>query len=121
MSQQSWERLHETLSAIERRLSVCVRLAADGRGVFFGTDERTRYAAHSALIQLGEAAKDLPEQFRTSHPDVDWRPMIAMRNRASHAYDLIDWEIIWTTITRDAPIALEAIRSILADEFGTFD
>lgn len=54
MAEQSWARLDETLSAIERRLSVCVRLAADGRDLFFGIDERTRYAAHSALIQLSD-------------------------------------------------------------------
>ena len=45
------------------------------------------------------------------------RPVWRGFHRASHAYDLIDWAIIWTTITRDAPIVLEAVRRILTDEF----
>ena len=52
---------------------------------------------------IGEAANMLTKDFRDSHGDVDWRPIVNMRHVLVHDYIHISKDILWETITRDLP------------------
>jgi uncharacterized protein with HEPN domain len=110
---ERWERLDQTLLELSDRLTQLEELGLRGRAEFDDDSTLISLAAHSLLIQIGEAAKDLPETFRLEHPEVHWKPLIATRDRAAHMYNLIDWDVIFTTITRDIPSERAAIRSII--------
>jgi uncharacterized protein with HEPN domain len=45
-----------------------------------------------------------------------WHEMWATRNRITHAYDLIDYEIIAATIEQDVPPLIETLRAALDTE-----
>ncbi|MEJ1087850.1 HepT-like ribonuclease domain-containing protein [Microbacterium sp. Mu-80] len=103
-------RIPRNLAVIEARLRDCADLAGRGEAAFFGTDFVNRYAAYAALIQIGNAAKDLPEQFRTAHPEVGWRALTRTRDKVGHLYgDSIDWDVIWATLLDDVPTDLQGI------------
>jgi uncharacterized protein with HEPN domain len=53
------------------------------------------------IEQIGETAKDLSNEFREEHDNIDWRKMIGMRNKISHSYTGINYEIVWKTIRED--------------------
>jgi len=36
-----------------------------------------------------------------------------MRNRLIHGYDVIDYDLLWDTVTHDLPPLIEALRRIL--------
>lgn len=73
----------------------------------FRADEAKHWAVVSQLMIIGEAVGRLSENFTTSRPHIPWRQIAGTRNRLIHAYDKIDWSIVWTTATRDVPV-LEA-------------
>ena len=52
---------------------------------------------------IGEAANMLTLDFRATHTEVDWRPIVAMRNVLVHDYIHISKEMLWATITQDIP------------------
>ncbi len=52
---------------------------------------------------IGEAANLLTYDFRETHAEVNWRPIVAMRNVLVHDYIHISKEMLWETITRDIP------------------
>ena len=52
---------------------------------------------------IGEAANLLTFEFREKHAEVDWRPIVAMRNVLVHDYIHISKNMLWTTITQDIP------------------
>jgi uncharacterized protein with HEPN domain len=52
---------------------------------------------------IGEAANMLTHEFRDAHTEVDWRPIVAMRNVLVHDYIHISKDILWITITQDIP------------------
>lgn len=109
-------RIDANLAAIERHLAECVDLAGRGRDAFLGPDFVNRYAALAALIQTGNAVKDLPDEFRAEHPDMRWRALMGTRDKIGHIYgDSIDWETLWNTVARDVSYDLEAVQRILVE------
>lgn len=109
-------RVDANLAAIERHLAECVDLAGRGRDAFLGPDFVNRYAALAALIQTGNAVKDLPEELRAAHPDVRWRALTGTRDKIGHIYgDSIDWDALWNTVDRDVSHDLVAVRRVIAE------
>lgn len=55
---------------------------------------------------LGEASNSIQRvapEFAARHGDIPWQVMYTMRNRVSHGYDKVDFEIVWKTIQSDLP------------------
>lgn len=69
----------------------------------FQNDEKTESAVLHQLMVLGEAVKRLSSEFRHAHKKVPWTVMAGMRDKLIHAYDEVDLEEVWRTVTRDIP------------------
>jgi len=52
---------------------------------------------------IGEAAKNLPEEIKTLHPDIPWRQITGMRDILVHAYFGVDLELTWATVKSNLP------------------
>ncbi len=65
---------------------------------------------------IGEASKNLPEGFKSSHPEIPWEEMYRLRNRVTHEYFGIDYEIIWDIAIKHLPKNLEDLEAILREE-----
>lgn len=67
-------------------------------------DNRLLYYGLVKQIEIiGEAANMLTHEFRDEHTEVDWRPIVAMRNVLVHDYIHISKDMLWATITQDIP------------------
>ena len=77
MSERDW-RLHVTdmIEFAERALSYTKGLDRSG----FAGDRMTYDATIRNLSLIGEAARRIPDDVRSAHPDVPWRELIATRN-----------------------------------------
>jgi uncharacterized protein with HEPN domain len=76
----------------------------------FLQDDRTVDAVVRNLEIIGEAAGRLPEAFRSTHPDIEWRRIVGLRNRIVHDYFGIDLEIVWAILEQELPGLKEKIR-----------
>jgi uncharacterized protein with HEPN domain len=82
----------------------------------FKRDYKTVDAVIRNFEIIGEAAKNIPINIKEQYPDVPWDEMYSLRNRISHAYFGIDYEIIWHILTVYLPenrSQIEDIRNIL--------
>jgi len=85
----------DILTSIERIFEYTQMIDFDG----FRRDYKTVDAVIRNFEIIGEAAKNIPDDIKEQYPDVPWNEMYALRNRISHAYFGIDYEIIWDIIT----------------------
>ena len=79
----------------------------------FVADGRTYDATLRNLELIGEAATHVPRTVREQHPEIQWRQIIATRNRVAHGYLGIDEDVIWYIIQTDVPNLLPALRNLL--------
>ncbi len=78
----------------------------------FLRDAKTRAAVLFELVIMGEAASRVSESFRDAHPELPWKRMIALRNFYVHAYEVVNSDLVWVTLTRYVP-RIEAVLSLL--------
>ena len=65
------------------------------------------------LELIGEAANQIPEAIRATMPQIQWRQIIAVRNRVAHGYLGLDNDTLWSIICDDVPaliVELEKLR-----------
>lgn len=75
----------------------------------FAADEKTRNAVTYNFLVIGEAVKLLPETLTRKYPEVPWKQIAGMRDKLTHAYFSVDYELVWNTIT----ILLPNFRSVI--------
>lgn len=76
------------------------------------TNREFRRALERCVELIGEAATRLPEEWRTSHPQIPWRQIIAMRNVMIHGYDIVVSDVLWDVATNDVPKLRKVIRAL---------
>jgi len=64
---------------------------------------------------IGEAASNISDEFRSSHPQIPWPKAIGMRHRLVHAYFEIDFNILWTTVIDAIPPLIAALERLIAE------
>jgi uncharacterized protein with HEPN domain len=62
---------------------------------------------------LGEAARRLSDPSLFQLEGLTWSSVISMRNRVLHAYDEVDFSIVWSTIETSLPALLAQVRDLL--------
>ena len=79
---------------------------------------RANQMAQDAVIRnfevIGEAVKNLSDDLKSSHGDVPWRNIAAMRNKLIHHYFGVNLDVVWDTVVNVLPEFQERIRAISA-------
>ena len=81
----------------------------------FKKDYKTDDAVIRNFEIIGEAANKVPDTVKEKYPDVPWSEMYLMRNKVSHEYFGIDYDIIWDVITNELPKNMNQIAAILRE------
>jgi uncharacterized protein with HEPN domain len=102
--------LAHILQAIER----IERHTEDIDEMGFLSSELIQDAVIRNIEVVGEAANNIQKvdaAFAAAHSEIPWEVMYAMRNRLSHGYDKVDFEIVWKTIHRDLPDLYRLVKA----------
>ena len=62
-----------------------------------------RNAGERILIKVATVAEKLPQAFKDTHPDVDWRGINRMRNLVAHHYDRVSHDLVWAALSVRIP------------------
>lgn len=81
----------------------------------FVDDARTVMAVERAIIVIGEASRNVPDEVRQRFPDIPWADMVGMRNLVAHVYFRVNRETVWKTVTAVIPELLPSISRCLEE------
>ncbi len=79
----------------------------------FKKDYKTVDAVIRNFEIIGEASRKLPDHIKDNNPDLPWDEMYLLRNKVSHEYFGIDYEIIWDVCINHLPENKLQIQSII--------
>ena len=94
--------LDHILEAIER----VFRYIAEAEEFGFSENDMLQDAVLRNFEVIGEAARNLVRhypEFAAEHSEIPWQLMYYMRNRISHGYFSVDFEIVWRTVEVELP------------------
>ena len=63
--------------------------------------------------QIGETANHLSDEFKVTHPEIEWKAIIGFRNRIVHAYGKIIPSFLWDSAINDVPELLDFCEKVL--------
>ncbi len=82
----------------------------------FKKDYKTVDAVIRNFEIIGEASKSLDVKIKERYPDVPWEEMYYLRNKVSHEYFGIDYEIIWDVAVNYLPENKIQVDKIIGNE-----
>jgi len=64
---------------------------------------------------IGEATKNLPDEFRKKHSDIPWKRMAGLRDVIIHQYFGIEYDIIWDTVVNWLPLLKKQTEQLIRE------
>lgn len=81
----------------------------------FISDDMLRDAVERNFEIIGEAVKNLPQNFRDKHSHIPFRHIAGMRDKLIHDYFGVDYEIVWKTIKDKLPQFKAEIEKLIIE------
>ncbi len=85
----------------------------------FIIDNKTIDAVIRNFEIIGEATKNLPNDFKNKYTMIPWEEMYRFRNIILHEYFGIDYSIVWKIVTEELPKNLIDLLKIKNTESGS--
>ena len=100
--------LRDILEAMER----IERFVGEATFEAFVQDDLLTSAVVRQREVIGEATQNIPAAVRKRYPDVPWSSMARMRDRLSHGYWEVDYEIVWKVVREELPALRPRLEGI---------
>lgn len=81
----------------------------------FEEDKDVKDASLRRIEIIGEATKNISNELKKKHNEIEWRKIAGTRDVVIHAYFSIDWNLVWEIIEKDLPILKSKILLILKE------
>lgn len=106
----------KTIVSMRHMLDYAMEAVAMAKGKSrddLGKDRQLNLALVRLLEIIGEAANRIPKEEQAQYPNIPWWEIISLRNRLIHAYDMVDFDILWQIVTHDLSKLIDVLERIL--------
>ncbi|XWX03575.1 HepT-like ribonuclease domain-containing protein [Aggregatilineales bacterium SYSU G02658] len=109
--------VRDYLQDLLNELDDIIIFSSDGERAFM-QDAKTQKAVIRSYEVIGEITKRLPDQFRLTNPQIDWRKLITFRDFLAHNYELIALRYVWAAVedARNLRVTIQTLIDSLPAE-----
>jgi len=79
----------------------------------FSNNEILKRAFCRSLEIIGEAIKNLPDEFKGNNKGIDWKSFAGLRDILIHNYFGVDYGIVWDIVINELPDLKKKIEEII--------
>lgn len=101
------------LEDIRQSILAIEEYAAGSSREGFAADRKLQDAVIRRLEVIGEAAKQLPDDFRARYPEVPWQQVAGLRDVLIHEYFGVKLLRVWHVVTEDLPKLKRVVAAAL--------
>jgi uncharacterized protein with HEPN domain len=76
-------------------------------------NETLKRALTRSLEVIGEASKNISDDFKKAHPEIEWRELAGLRDKLIHFYFGVDWKVVWDVVKNKIPALKDKIAKLL--------
>ena len=105
-----------SLRQMADHLEESIEVARGRSRVELDTDRLLALALLKLVEIVGEASTRVSDALKGAHPEIPWREIAGTRHHLVHGYDAVDYDILWTIVTKDFPPLARQIRNLLPAE-----
>ncbi|MCL2171536.1 MAG: DUF86 domain-containing protein [Defluviitaleaceae bacterium] len=92
-----------------------IRFASEAENVdIFYTNKMIYKAVVMSVLNIGELAKHLPQEYKAMHNEIPWKNISGMRDVAAHGYHTMNYLVIWDVVKNYLPDLAKFLRDQLA-------
>lgn len=104
--------LEHILEATER-INISVQNTTTKEDFMNDENWETSEVIFRQLEIIGEAVKNIAEDYKAKYPRIPWRQIASMRDYLIHEYFTINYERVWDTVKDDIPLFEKQILGML--------
>src|SRR2546423_11667316 len=78
----------------------------------FSADDKTIDAVVRNIEIISEAADKIPQEYKTTHPEIDWNDIASYADRTVLDTSIINYEMAWRIREEDASELLEQVSTL---------
>ena len=79
-------------------------------------DKAIQHIVQKSLEIIGEASKNVSPEMKAEYPEIHWSVIGKMRDRLTHGYFDVSWDIVWNVLNDDIPSLKSGISAIITDK-----
>lgn len=101
------------LNHILDEINFLIKETEDKKFEEFIKNEVLKRACARSLEIIGEAVKNLSNDFKKSHTGIEWKKIAGLRDKMIHDYFGVNWDIVWDVIKNQIPRLKGQVDSML--------
>jgi uncharacterized protein with HEPN domain len=101
------------LNHILEEINFLIKETKDKKFEEFIKNEVLKRACARSLEIIGEAVKNLSNDFKKSHKGIEWKKIAGLRDKMIHDYFGVNWDIVWDVIKNQIPRLKGQVHSML--------
>ena len=72
-----------------------------------------QFSSSMFILQIGELATQISEDFKNQHSEIDWNQIKSFCNIHDKDYENMRFDVIWEILTEDIPALKKSLQTIL--------
>ena len=81
----------------------------------FMSDRQLQDSVIRRLEVIGEAARNVDDEYRRNHPAIPWREIAGFRDVLIHGYFGVKLDRVWDVVKKDLPELKKNLEPLLSD------
>ncbi len=65
-----------------------------------------------SLENIGEAVKNVSDEFKNENSNIEWRKIAGLRDKLIHHYFGVDWDLVWDVVKNKIPDLEKNLKNI---------